>query len=123
MPLVIHVPGRAPEVTDRLTSHMDLPATLMPLLGVETAPEGYSVGMDLFGARTRSHAYLADWYSVTYLDPQLKLRFPTNAVRGIGEDAFTRGDAEIEDASAQLAARHADLLDMLADLSRFRRKG
>jgi membrane-anchored protein YejM (alkaline phosphatase superfamily) len=122
VPLLVLVPGRAPEVVDRLTSHMDLPATLLARLGVENAPESYGVGLDLFGAEQRRHAYLADFGTVTYLDGELKLRFPVGAGGGMREQVSTRGDVELEDASAELAARRSDLLRMLDDLARFHRK-
>jgi uncharacterized protein len=123
VPLLILVPGRAPEAVDRLTSHMDLPATLLARLGVENAPASYGVGIDLFGAAQRRHAYLADFGTVTYLDDRLKLRFPVSAEGGMREQVSTRRDVELDDASAELAARRPELLRMLDDLARFHRKG
>lgn len=47
VPLVLWVPGLPPREVTRLTSHVDLPATLLPLLGVENPPSAYSLGTSL----------------------------------------------------------------------------
>lgn len=121
VPLVIHLPGRAPEVVTRLSSHLDLPATLLKLLAVTNPPEQFSEGIDLFGGQQRTEAILADWDGVTYLDDEVKLRFPLT--RGVGQEVSTRSDVEIAEPAMTLASRHARLVHMLEGLGRFRRTG
>ncbi len=55
VPLLIRVPGEAPRVVDRLTSHVDLVATILPLLGVENPPADYSAGFSLLAAGGPDH--------------------------------------------------------------------
>ena len=52
-PLVVWVPGQPREKLRAMTSHLDLPATVMTLLGVTNPPQDYSLGFDLLGAQTR----------------------------------------------------------------------
>ena len=53
VPFVLRVPGRAPEVVTRMTSHLDVPATFLRILGVENPLRDFTLGFDLFGE--------ADW--------------------------------------------------------------
>jgi len=75
VPLVIWAPGRAPEAVERMTSHLDVPATVMNLLGVTNSPEDYSLGFDLFGPQKREYCVLAGWGNVAYVDSEFKLKF------------------------------------------------
>ena len=49
-PAVIYVPGQQPRVVSGITSHLDIPATLMPLLGVKNPASDYSLGKNLLVA-------------------------------------------------------------------------
>src|SRR5262249_12544676 len=53
VPLVIRIPGDGAHEVSRLTSHVDLPATILPLLGVRNPAEDYSLGHDLRGPGER----------------------------------------------------------------------
>ena len=50
VPLVLHVPGRAPSVVRHATSHHDLAATLLAALGARTPSPGDGIGRSLFDA-------------------------------------------------------------------------
>ncbi|HLK10506.1 MAG TPA: sulfatase-like hydrolase/transferase [Candidatus Binatia bacterium] len=47
VPLVLHVPGVAPARHPGLSSHHDLPATILRLIGVTNPPDDYSLGRSL----------------------------------------------------------------------------
>ncbi len=61
------VPGRQGAVVDHMTSHLDLPATLLPLLGVRNPPEDYSLGFDLLGEAHREYTIIAGWQTLAYV--------------------------------------------------------
>ncbi|MFZ5765485.1 MAG: sulfatase-like hydrolase/transferase [Thermodesulfobacteriota bacterium] len=91
VPLILHVPGREPGTVTRLTSHLDLPATVMKLIGVTSPPHLYSQGYDLLSGAERPFAIAADWTRISYIDRQFKAVFPFSS-KGVSQSRFTTKD-------------------------------
>ena len=119
VPLVLWVPGRAPSTVDRFSSHLDLPATVLKLLGVETPPDRYSMGVDLFGPSVRDHVVVSDWNDVAYVDAETKISLPMKHY-DLLPTVTTRDDAPIAEPAAVLERRRGALLALFRDLGRFR---
>ncbi|MFT5291063.1 MAG: membrane-anchored protein YejM (alkaline phosphatase superfamily) [Planctomycetota bacterium] len=119
VPLILHVPSRDPAQVERLTSHMDLPATILPLLGVTNEPSLISQGLDLFGTATRDHVVLADWSRICLLTDTLKTSLPLKAKGFFRNKVTTRDDQPLEvDQEIPVGV----LQQVLEGLARFRRK-
>jgi membrane-anchored protein YejM (alkaline phosphatase superfamily) len=74
-PLIIYIPGKKHKEVYTLSSHLDIPATLAPFLGIINPPEDYSLGYDLFGEKQRSYAVMASWSDLGYVDNRVKYSF------------------------------------------------
>jgi hypothetical protein len=120
VPLVLHVPGRSPEEIQRMTSHLDLPATVMKLLGVENPPEDFSLGYDLFGATARPFTVLSDWDNVCYVGASHKAVFSLKNYR-FQPKVTTREDGAVADPDAVISQNRDWLFGIMKDLRRFRR--
>jgi len=120
-PLVIHVPGRAPETIDRMTSHLDLPATVLGLLGVENPASDYSLGHDLFGPDRRDYTVVSEWNDVAYVDADSKVVFPTRLYGYANQVVTDARDGAVADKDAVLRAHLPQFTEVLRDLGRFRR--
>lgn len=76
VPLLVHVPESTGRVHRGMTSHLDLPATVLALLGVDADPSTYSYGNNLLGADfSRHYAVVSDWHGNTLVTPDVKLIF------------------------------------------------
>jgi len=61
-PLIFKLPQNRHDKIEKMTSHMDIPATLMKILGVKNPPYDYSFGSDILDKDfNRSYAYIAKW--------------------------------------------------------------
>jgi membrane-anchored protein YejM (alkaline phosphatase superfamily) len=122
-PGVIWVPGSKPRVISGITSHLDIPATLMPLLGVRNSPSDYSQGMNLLDpAYHREYAVAADWNRLAYLGEKIKVAFPINATGGAKRDEVTDGnDREIADPVQAKQQISPAIAEMMKNLTRFSR--
>jgi membrane-anchored protein YejM (alkaline phosphatase superfamily) len=118
VPLVIHVPGATPRTIDRMTSHLDLPATVLTLLGVKNPPSDYSLGHDLLGTSVRDYTVVSGWAEIAYVDESYKSSFPLKSYDVRNRAVTTRHDAPA-DAKAFLSARHDRLTQVMKDLKRF----
>lgn len=118
-PLVIRVPGRTPAVVDRLTSHLDLPATLLPLLGVTNPPEDYSQGFDLFGPHRREFTVLADWDNLVYVDDRFKAVFPLDSYVVTRQTITDRDDRPLDDAAAFYKHNQPRIVHIMKQLNDF----
>ncbi len=119
VPFVLWAPGRAPAVIDRLTSHLDVPATLLTLLGATNPAEDYSLGQDLLDGPPRSFALVSDWSRVDYVDAQGKVSFAMDPTAWFEQAVSDRSDAPLEDPESWMRARTARFGRVLADLARF----
>lgn len=122
-PAVIWVPGSKPRVVSGITSHLDIPATLMPLLGVRNPSSDYSQGMNLLDpAFHRDYAVAADWNRLAYIGENVKIAFPINATGGAKRDEVTDGnDREIADPTQAKHKISPAIAEMMQNLTRFSR--
>lgn len=121
-PAVIHVPGTAPRVVTGITSHLDIPATLMPLLGVRNPPTDYSNGQSLLAADYhRDYAVAADWNRIAYIGEDYKVAFPINASGAIRREVTDGDDHPVADVAAVRTAIRQPMIEIMDTLTRFTR--
>ncbi len=122
-PGVVWIPGSKPRVVKGITSHLDIPATLMPLLGVRNPPSDYSQGMNLLDpGYHRDYAVAADWNRLAYLGEKIKVAFPINAQGGAKRDEVTDGnDHPIADPAQAKQKISPAIAEMMQNLTRFSR--
>jgi hypothetical protein len=83
VPLVMHIPGRAPGAVTSLTSHMDIVPTLMPLFGVKNPVSDYSSGRSLFDGGPRDYVGSFSWDTAAIIkEGGETLEMPLQAYRG-----------------------------------------
>jgi membrane-anchored protein YejM (alkaline phosphatase superfamily) len=121
-PLVLWVPGRPPAVDDRLSAHMDVTATVLPLLGVQNPASDYSLGYNLLEPPARTYTILADWNRAAYVDKDIKVTVPMSAAGFFRQRITDANDQPIPDASAILQAKNQQVIQVMQDISRFVRK-
>jgi hypothetical protein len=122
VPLVLYVPGQPPADVERMTSHLDLPATILGLLGVANPPSEYSLGNDLLHGPERSFTVVSGWDDLAYVDAQHKIVLPLGRFDfALKRRVTTRDDAALAAPDSLLAEDHSRVLDLLRDLTRFGR--
>jgi membrane-anchored protein YejM (alkaline phosphatase superfamily) len=122
VPLVLWVPGVRPAEVTRMTSHLDLPATILGLLGVANPPSDYSLGNDLLHGPERTFTVVSGWDDLAWVDAQHKVRLPFGRFdlaqrRGV----TTRDDAPLPEGETASAANHSLVIELLRELNRFGR--
>ena len=61
-PLVFKLPSKEHKEIEKMTSHLDMPATLLKLLGVKNPASDYSCGEDVLDQNfKRTYSYVAKW--------------------------------------------------------------
>ena len=120
-PFVLWVPGVQPAVVDDMTSHLDIPATILPLLGVTNPPEDYSLGYDLLGDQRRDYTVIADWSRVAYVGKKYKAVFPVTSGQMTRNLVTDNNDRPITDTTEFYRRCQPRLIEMLKDMSRFGR--
>jgi membrane-anchored protein YejM (alkaline phosphatase superfamily) len=111
----------AREIT-HMTSHLDIPATLLPILGVTNPPEDYSLGFNLFGNGGREFTVLCDWDTIAYVDQNYKAVFPLKVYGFAQQRVTTKDDLEIEDRSSFYEKRKTGLLSVMRGMVIFSRQ-
>ena len=94
VPLVLYLPGRAPYVTDGLTSHMDIVPTLLPLLGVKNPASDYAGGRSLFDRSPRQFVAAFSWDSAAIIKNDETLEMPLEMYKG-GLKVYDANYAEV----------------------------
>lgn len=118
-PLIIWAPGSKPQEVTRMSSHLDIPATMMTLLGVTNPSDDYSLGTNLNGGKPREFTVVADWNSINYVDGEFKALMPMQVWGSGMQKVSTRNDVEVKDSSTFYSTRKSGLLQMANDLKRF----
>lgn len=123
-PLVIYQPGMKPSIENRLTSHMDVIPTLMPLLGVKNPSHDYAEGYNLLKGENRSYTYIADWNKVAYVDQDVKITTPVNGL-SVAFAKVTGGDDRKLSKPEQehlLSSKNKAIGQLASDLTKFFKK-
>ena len=78
VPMIIHIPFTSASIRTDMTSHLDMPATLLKALGFDTNPSLYSFGEDLFSADYgRGYIVASDWAGDALITPEAKFVLTT----------------------------------------------
>jgi len=121
-PLVIWVPSKAAKIHNEMSSHMDIPATIMPLLGVTNPASDYSIGNDLFSDSQRAYTYSSDWNRITYIDDKIK---STMNIHGAASNQITAADdTPLSPAQAveNIRGKQGVMRQVMHDISKFLEK-
>ncbi len=121
VPMVLWVPGRPPQLIKRMTSHLDLPATVLPLLGVANPPEDYSLGYDMLGDTSRTFTVLCDWNNLCIVDDRYKATFPTSGYSWRGRNLTTKDDRPVENPAAFYEADKPRMVEIMKQMKLFSR--
>ncbi|MFQ5696802.1 MAG: sulfatase-like hydrolase/transferase [Myxococcota bacterium] len=121
VPLLIHVPRQTARAVETPTSHLDLPATLLSLLGYDTPPEAYSGGVDLLHAPPRETWLASDWTSVGLVDARVRLRIPMTWTHLARFEVRTRAGEPVQPATDAVRERSRPIAELMRLLARFHR--
>jgi membrane-anchored protein YejM (alkaline phosphatase superfamily) len=121
VPMVLWVPGRPAAQVQRMTSHLDLPATILPLLGVSNPPEDYSLGYDMLSDTARSYTVLCDWNNLCIVDAQYKATFPTSGYGWRGRSLTTKDDRPVANPAAFYEADKPRMVEIMKQMKLFSR--
>jgi len=118
VPLVVRVPGTSSRVVETMTSHLDLPATVLAALGYDADPSLYSFGENLLSEQyERNYTVASDWHGNVLITPAVKFVL---SLKGAGNRASltTLNDRAIEGDEIRLSDREL-LSDFIQSLPRF----
>lgn len=117
-PLVLWVPGVNPRKVTDLTCHLDIPPTLLPLLGVSSPPESYGLGFNLLGPPVHNFTVLGDWHTLAYVDDEYKATFKYNGISA-NQKTTTRNDVDLQKPEVFYQSHRPELLNIMKDMTRF----
>jgi membrane-anchored protein YejM (alkaline phosphatase superfamily) len=118
-PLVVWAPGQSTRKVTGMTSHLDLPATVMTLLGVTNPPQDYSLGFDLLGTERREFTIISDWNSFAYVDNDNKAVFPLGVGAFGRRMATTRSDTVLSDEAKFYQSHQRRFVQVMDELKKF----
>lgn len=124
VPFVLWVPGVEPRVISGMTSHLDVPATLLPLLGVQNNPADYSLGASLITHSGRDYTVIGDWDRIAVVDEAGKMVIPFGTY-GFADNILTdRNDSPVTGRGPRrrfVEARQDQTMRVMRELKRFRK--
>lgn len=118
VPMIIHIPGMEKKRYTAMSSHIDMPATILSALGLEVPAAQHSFGQNLFDAEYE-HEFLvvSDWHGNTVITPEVKIIF---SVKGASYHASaTDTDDQPIDLTREKSNYQAILADYLQEQNRF----
>jgi membrane-anchored protein YejM (alkaline phosphatase superfamily) len=122
VPLLLWIPGMDPEEITRMTSHMDIIPTLLPLLGVESPATDYCLGNDLLSKTKRAYTVDTSWSQLSYIGKKFKVTFPFNNKALNTTQFFTKADEPIADTYLFRQSHKHVVVDIMQGLTKFQRK-
>lgn len=121
VPLVVHVPDLAPARHAGLSSHHDLPATMLELLGVENPPTDYGMGRSLLGPAPDPYAVSCGLDECAMIDDARIVTFGVGLRDPHGVAVLDADYRPLVVSRASREAESRELLDVMAGASVFLR--
>ena len=121
VPLVLYVPGLPFREYSHLTQHHDLPATMLPLLGVDDPPAQYGLGRNMLEAADRPYAVVCGYRDCAIQDADGWLVFGIEGKTALQVDARDPDYREVADRAAAVRRRTRQLTDVMREMRLFLR--
>ena len=120
-PLLLRLPGKAPELYRKMSSHVDVTAMLAPYFGVENPPADFSLGKNLLApdAPERKYSVIAGWTDLFFAGKKLKMQLPVNSFDAITMTLFDADDRKLPDPQQFFRECRDELVEVQRDLRRF----
>ncbi len=120
VPLVLWIPGQAPprKIT-ALTSHLDVPGTILKILGDENDPALYTLGADLFDPPGDRALVLAGWDDCCLITPEVRMLFSVEAYNVLQSETVDNRYRPLEDPELARREKSRYLLPALEEMGRF----
>jgi uncharacterized protein len=119
VPLIVHVPGKAPGQFTKVTSHHDIVPTLMEMLGAKNPSSDYAVGANLFGDETVPHVVACGWDQSALIDSSGWLIFGNDFQNPWDYEIRDPDYVEIEDAGTEMERRSAQVAGAIRSMNAF----
>ena len=116
--MVFYYPGVEVKNIDRITSHMDLPVTILELLGESFDAKLHSIGQSLFDSTSRAYILAGGMANRVLIDDKYKIDYTPNELISVYK-VTDFDDNEIENPDAVIAEYTPKILDMFDDFQRF----
>ncbi len=115
-----HIPGEKPQRFQRMTSHEDVPATVLSFMGAENPLADYTQGLPLTGTTKRPFVFISSWGSAAIVD--------TNTITAFGLETYN-ADITVLDTNnnalsnqrAMLAAHQNELISAMETMRQFKK--
>ena len=118
---VANIPGEPPHHIQRVTSHEDVPATVLTYMGAENPLSDYTQGLPLTTNATRPFVLIASWGTAAIVDTNSITQFGLEAYNG-GVTVMDTNDIPFPNQRQTLAAQHAELMAGLEAMRQFMKK-
>ncbi len=120
VPLVFYLPGRTGCTVDYITSHLDLPATLLDLLGSVNSPWSYSLGSSLMNEeQRREYVVSSGWDDFAVIDTTVTLVFSSETYNIGAFEVRDRDYHLLQDSHQALTMRMDRLREVMGGMARF----
>ena len=116
--MVAHIPGEPAQRIHRLTSHIDVPPTILTYMGAENPLSDYSEGLPLTSSHEQPYTLIASWSDAAIVDRDSIITFGLEAYKA-DLTILNRDNVPLPNQRAALASKQAELLDALGVMRRF----
>ncbi|MDI6794211.1 MAG: DUF3413 domain-containing protein [bacterium] len=121
VPFVLHLPGSNAGTVEALTSHYDVPATILDLMGCVTPPEQYSLGCPLNSSLKQRPGYVvsSSWDECAVIASEATLIFSTEVYNISTFEVRDKDYKFVPDTQPYLKSRVKDLSQIMFKMAKF----
>ena len=116
-PMMIYIPGEKPRDITTISSHLDVPAMIAPLIGIKNKPFDFSLGYNFLKGEKRDYAACASWSELCYIDNYFKY-----VIEPTGYNILTTVNDGPVSKEEKSKLNKAAIFDMMKNASRFYQK-
>lgn len=73
---IMSIPNKPKQTIEKITSHLDIPATLLSSIGCNDEPSNYSHGNDIFAENRKDYTFSFNWYDGAIVTENYRIIIP-----------------------------------------------
>jgi len=122
VPLILWIPGQEKKEYSFMSSHLDISATIIPMLGVKNPLKDYSLGYNLFADKRRDFTVCSSWTHIGFINKKFKYSLPLKYSLVFPNRLTTKDDRPLKGKSAFLAKHQKYLFRLMKEMGVFYKK-
>ena len=119
VPMLVYVPGQKPMMYNDMSSHLDMPATIGPYIGIQNPSSDYSLGHNLLAGEKRDFTVTSSWNNICFIGDKGKVDISLSNALSLGNRVTSVDDKAVSESEKEAIEKDPKIFEMIKGLGTY----